>query len=102
MQGTRNVETNEVRRELFAALNREHLLEQMQADVRPNEVVTIRKELTSDDGWRLYVECILRELMAIPEPVFERPAFAKLNRYLKGIRKFYSWKDPLPADQLPK
>jgi hypothetical protein len=34
--------------------------------------------------------------------VFDRPVFAKLNRYLKNYRKFYGWKDPIPADQLPK
>lgn len=102
MQETRNTLTGEIRREVFAARTHDKLLEQMQADVRPDEIVTSRKELSEAQGKALYVECILRELLAVPAATFERPVFAKLNRYLKNYRKFYGWKDPIPADQLPK
>lgn len=102
MQETRNLITNDLRREVFSASTHAEMLEAMDADIRPNEVVTKRLELHDEEGKALYIECILRELMAVPEPVFERPVFAKLNRYLKNYRKFYGWKIPVPADQLPK
>lgn len=102
MQETRNIITNELRREIFSAASTPELLRQMDADIRPKEFVTERRELNDEEGKALYIECILRELLAIPEPVFERPVFTRLNRYLKNYRKFYGWKDPIPADQLPK
>lgn len=102
MQETRNTLTGDIRRELHLAETHERLKALMDADVRLNEFVTSRKELSEEEGKKLYVECILRELLAVPPATFERPVFAKLNRYLKNYRKFYGWKDPIPADQLPK
>jgi hypothetical protein len=102
MQETRNIHTNELRREIFSAATHAQLVKAMDADLLPNEIVTKRTELNPDEGKALYIECILRELLAVPDPVFDRPVFTKLNRYLKNYRKFYGWKDPIPADQLPK
>lgn len=102
MQETRNTLTHDLRREIFSAATSAELLAAMDADIRPNEFVTQRMELNDNEGRALYVECILRELMAIPPAVLEYPVFAKLNRYLKNYRKFYGWKDPIPADQIPK
>ena len=102
MQETRNLITNNLRREIFSAATHADLLAAMDADLRPNEVVTKRQELQDEEGRALYIECILRELLAVPAPVFDRPVFAKLNRYLKNYRKFYGWKTPIPANQLPK
>ena len=102
MQTTQEIYSGEIRRELHMGKTHADLLRSMDADVRPNEIVTERRELNDEEGKALYVECILRELLAVPAPVFEKPVFAKLNRYLKNYRKFYGWKDPIPADQLPK
>lgn len=102
MQETRNTLTDELRREIFSAATHAELVKAMDADLLPNEVVTKRTDLSPDEGKAIYIECILRELLAVPAPVFDRPVFFKLNRYLKNYRKFYGWKDPIPADQLPK
>lgn len=90
MQETRHTETNDYRRQIFTAATRTELLEAMDADIQPKEVVTQRRELDDEEARGIYIECILRELLAIPAPVFDRPVFAKLNRYLKNYRKFYS------------
>jgi|GEM_PF-5545710 len=102
MQESRDLITNELRREIFSAATRDDLLTAMDTDLRPNEVVTKRLELQDEEGKALYIECILRELLAVPEPIFDRPVFAKLNRYLKNYRKFYGWQVPVPANQMPK
>lgn len=102
MQETRNIITEETRRELFTAATMDELFKLMDADVRPNEVVTSRKELDSSEGRALYIRAILREIMAIPPGVLDRPVFTKLNRYVKPYRKFYSWKDPIPSSEMPE
>ena len=90
MQETRNVLTNELRQEIFRAPNKAELSLAMDADVRKNEVVTRRQEVSDSEGMAIYETCILRELLAIPSAVFDRPIFAKLNRYLKNYREMRS------------
>lgn len=43
-----------------------------------------------EDGSELVVSCILRELLAIPPAVLDRPIFAKLRGYLKNYRDFHA------------
>jgi hypothetical protein len=43
----------------------------------------------AEDGSELVVSCILRELLAIPPAVLDRPVFAKLRGYLKNYREFH-------------
>lgn len=101
MQVSRDMLTDEIRREVHFGKTHKELLETMDADLRPNEVVVERRELNDQEGQGLYIECIMRELLAVPAQVFERPVFAKLNRYLKNYRRFYGFKHPVQADQMP-
>lgn len=57
---------------------------------KPMPSVSFNPVKPSEDGSELVVSCILRELLAIPPAVLDRPVFAKLRGYLKNYREFHT------------